>query len=53
MPAARPAQLLAARERTSAFAVVPPHGLTLVGVDYPPDHELARRARDTRAVRTL
>ena len=53
MPTAGPAQLLAARERTAAIAVVPPHGLTLVGVDYPPDHELARRAQDTRAVRTL
>ena len=53
MPTAGPAQPLAARERTAAIAVVPPHGLTLVGVDYPPDHELARRAQDTRAVRTL
>ena len=26
------------------IAVVPPHGLTLVRVDYPAEHELARRA---------
>jgi tRNA pseudouridine38-40 synthase len=53
MPTARPAELLAAGERTSAFAVAPAHGLSLVGVDYPPPADLARRAHDTRAVRSL
>jgi tRNA pseudouridine38-40 synthase len=53
MPAERPGQLLAGRERTSAFPVVPAHGLTLVRVDYPAEHELARRAAATRAVRFI
>jgi tRNA pseudouridine38-40 synthase len=52
MPVHRPAELLAAAARTSAFAVVPPHGLTLMAVDYPPDDELAARAAGTRAIRT-
>ncbi|GAA4620663.1 tRNA pseudouridine(38-40) synthase TruA [Saccharopolyspora hordei] len=45
-----PGELLAAGTRTTAVA--PPHGLTLTGVDYPPDEELATRAAQTRAVRT-
>lgn len=53
MPPARPGELLAARERTSAFPVVPPHGLTLRQVDYPSDRELADRSNATRALRTL
>lgn len=47
----RPAELLDARERTSAFAVVPAKGLTLVEVGYPPDEELAARVEQTRARR--
>jgi tRNA pseudouridine38-40 synthase len=43
-----PEQVLAAGVRDSAVTVAPPHGLTLVGVDYPPDHELAARAAETR-----
>lgn len=46
-----PAQLLGSTERTSAVA--PAHGLTLVGVDYPPDADLAARASRSRARRTL
>jgi tRNA pseudouridine38-40 synthase len=46
-----PAQVLAARVRDSAVTVAPPHGLTLVAVDYPPDGELAARAAVTRARR--
>ncbi|QUH05162.1 tRNA pseudouridine(38-40) synthase TruA [Saccharopolyspora erythraea] len=46
-----PAEALRAAERTSTVA--PAHGLTLVGVDYPSDDELADRAARTRAVRTL
>jgi tRNA pseudouridine38-40 synthase len=34
-------QLLSATERSSDFAAAPAQGLTLVGVDYPPDDELA------------
>lgn len=46
-----PGTLLRAGERTSAVA--PAHGLTLVGVDYPPAKELAMRAERTRARRSL
>jgi tRNA pseudouridine38-40 synthase len=46
-----PATLMAAARRSSEVTVAPPHGLTLVGVDYPPDDELAARAVVTRAVR--
>jgi tRNA pseudouridine38-40 synthase len=47
-----PAQVLAARMRDSAVAVAPAHGLTLLGVDYPPDDQLGARvavARNRRA----
>ncbi len=47
-PVGWPAALLDARERSSAVAVAPPHGLTLVRVGYPPDAELAARAEATR-----
>ncbi|MGH3952197.1 MAG: tRNA pseudouridine synthase A, partial [Pseudonocardiaceae bacterium] len=45
-----PARLLLDGVRHSAVA--PAHGLTLVGVDYPADHELAARAEHTRNMRT-
>ncbi|STZ42037.1 tRNA pseudouridine synthase A [Mycolicibacterium gilvum] len=45
-------QLLHARHRSSDFAAAPARGLTLVGVDYPPDDELAARNLVTRDVRT-
>ncbi len=48
-----PATLLTRTERASTVDVAPPHGLTLVGVDYPPDDQLAARADRTRALRTL
>lgn len=48
----RPAQLLAARQRTAEIAVAPARGLTLIGVDYPPDAQLAARAEATRALRS-
>lgn len=48
-----PASLLTVRERASSVTVAPAHGLTLVGVDFPPDEELAARAAATRRVRTL
>jgi len=47
-PVGWPAALLDNRERSSAVAVAPPHGLTLVRVGYPPDAELAARAEATR-----
>lgn len=47
----RPAALLAAGARSSEFAVLPAHGLTLVEVGYPPEAELAERAERTRARR--
>jgi len=40
-----------ARERTSRFAVMPAHGLSLEEIVYPPDDELAARAEQTRARR--
>lgn len=40
-------------ERTSRFAVVPPHGLTLVEVGYPEPSEWAARAQQIRARRDL
>jgi tRNA pseudouridine38-40 synthase len=43
-----PAAVLAAGERDSAVTVAPPHGLALIGVDYPPDPELVARAAQTR-----
>jgi tRNA pseudouridine38-40 synthase len=46
-----PGGLLGREARASDVAVAPAHGLTLVGVDYPPDAELASRAAVTRRVR--
>lgn len=48
-----PARVLAAGVRDSAVTVVPPHGLTLEEVGYPPDSQLADRARQARQMRTL
>ncbi|OBJ74005.1 tRNA pseudouridine(38-40) synthase TruA [Mycobacterium sp. 1274756.6] len=45
------AALLDEPKRSSAFAAAPAHGLTLVGVDYPPDDELAARTAVTRDLR--
>jgi tRNA pseudouridine38-40 synthase len=46
-----PASLLGRAQRASDVGVAPAHALTLVGVDYPPDHELAARAAVTRRLR--
>ncbi|AMO60205.1 pseudouridylate synthase I [Mycolicibacterium phlei] len=47
------AGLLTADRRSSEFAAAPPQGLTLVGVDYPPDDELEARTHITRDLRIL
>ena len=47
-----PAEVLRAGVRDSAVNVAPPHGLTLVRVDYPPDEQLATRARAARNLRS-
>jgi tRNA pseudouridine38-40 synthase len=52
-PATRPRELLAARQRTSAVPVVPPHGLMLRQVDYPAEPDLEDRSARTRALRAL
>jgi tRNA pseudouridine38-40 synthase len=50
-PSSWPAQVLAAGERDPGVRVMPPHGLCLEEVSYPPDAELADRALATRRVR--
>ncbi|MBS4728888.1 tRNA pseudouridine(38-40) synthase TruA [Mycobacterium sp. SM1] len=44
--------LLTSPQRSSDFAVAPAQGLTLTGVDYPPDGDLRTRARITRDLRS-
>jgi tRNA pseudouridine38-40 synthase len=46
-----PAELLARGQRDPAVNVVPPHGLTLEEVRYPPDDQLAARVAETRRSR--
>ncbi|MUM18183.1 tRNA pseudouridine(38-40) synthase TruA [Mycobacterium sp. CBMA271] len=43
--------LLTSERRSSEFAAAPARGLTLVGVDYPPDGEMAARVLITRDIR--
>ena len=45
-------ELLTSSRRSSDFAAAPAGGLTLVGVDYPPDSELQARTLITRDLRT-
>ena len=47
------ATLLGAGARSGDFAAAPARGLTLIGVDYPPDDQLAARIAVTRDVRKL
>ncbi len=47
------AELLTSTRRSSDFAAAPARGLTLVGVDYPPDDQLAARTKVTRDLRDL
>ncbi len=46
------AELLTSTQRSSDFAAAPAHGLTLVGVDYPPDDQLEARTKVTRELRS-
>jgi len=46
-----PSGLFSRGARVSEVPVAPAHGLVLVGVDYPPDDQLAARAHTTRRVR--
>ena len=46
-----PAGVVAARIRDPHVTVMPPHGLVLEQVTYPPDSELAARQQITRSVR--
>jgi tRNA pseudouridine38-40 synthase len=46
------AALLTAGTRSSDFAAAPACGLTLIGVDYPPDDQLEARIKVTRDVRS-
>jgi tRNA pseudouridine38-40 synthase len=45
--------LLTSTGRSSDFAAAPARGLTLVGVDYPPDDQLAARSAVTRDLRSI
>ena len=45
--------LLASTRRSSDFAAAPARGLTLTGVDYPSDDQLAARAVVTRELRSF
>jgi tRNA pseudouridine38-40 synthase len=46
-----PAEVLAGRTRDPGVPVVPPHGLCLEQVGYPPDSDLSARAAATRRLR--
>jgi tRNA pseudouridine38-40 synthase len=48
-----PASLLARTERANEVVVAPPHGLTLVAVDYPDPDDYAARATATRNRRSV
>ena len=50
-PPSWPAQVLTARVRDPGVPVVPPHGLCLEEVCYPPPGQLAQRALATRRIR--
>jgi tRNA pseudouridine38-40 synthase len=52
-PPGWPAAVLAAAVRDPAVRVLPPHGLTLEEVGYPPPGDLPARAADTRRLRSV
>ena len=45
--------LLASTRRSSDFVAAPARGLTLTGVDYPPDDQLDARTKVTRDLRVV
>jgi tRNA pseudouridine38-40 synthase len=52
-PETWPAEVLGAALRDPRVVVMPPHGLSLEEVSYPPQDELTARALEARAVRTI
>lgn len=44
--------LLGLTQRSSDFAAAPARGLTLIGIDYPPDDQLSARSAVTRGLRS-
>ncbi|CAN7163570.1 tRNA pseudouridine(38-40) synthase TruA [Knoellia sp. LjRoot47] len=52
-PVQFPLDVLTARARDPRVTVMPAHGLSLEEVDYPADADLAARAREARATRSL
>ncbi|MFW5472339.1 tRNA pseudouridine(38-40) synthase TruA [Knoellia sp. CPCC 206450] len=52
-PVDLPREVLGARQRDPRVAVMPAHGLSLEEVAYPEDADLAARAEEARATRTL
>jgi len=52
-PVTWPYQVLVSANRANAAAIVPPHGLTLEAITYPPPPYDAERATQIRAKRTL
>jgi tRNA pseudouridine38-40 synthase len=52
-PVAWPLEVLTAARRDAAVVVMPAHGLSLEEVAYPGEGELALRARETRARRSV
>jgi tRNA pseudouridine38-40 synthase len=52
-PVEWPARILVGGRRAPGVVVMPPHGLSLEEVCYPPDVDLGRRARQARAIRTV
>ena len=52
-PVSWPLSILGAGRRDASVVVMPPHGLSLEEVAYPPDAELAERALQTRARRAV
>ena len=53
VPVDWPAHVQAAAVRDPRVRVMPPHGLSLQEVGYPPDDELAQRSSAARARRTI
>lgn len=52
-PVGWPREILSAGRRDPGVTVMPPHGLVLEEVAYPPDDAMASRAQEARTVRTL